>query len=248
MRIVSVLSYRIGRHTGWDIIEVCPGRTVIYGQNGTGKSLLFRGMRAWSRPVYDVSALPGWTADATDIVGAWGDVARVLMDVDEEGDDPSAECVFVDDERLAHLDHGFPGISVTDDDAYEMLRLRFARRLERMGGDDLRRRGRIPRLVRIEGLPILAGLHFAPTGLRTIAALALALALRDVRSPGVPLVIDDGGLGMLDRELRDRAVREVAGLDGQVVLFTGVEDVAWELGMSHMLPPCRRARRRVARH
>ena len=247
MRIVSVLSYRRGYHTGWDFIEVGPGRTVVYGWNGTGKSRLFRGMRTWSRPVDDVSALPGWTADATDVVGAWGDVARVVMDVDYEGDDMGARCVFLDDEGLERQMDGDVGPWTGGDVELGALDRRFALRLARMAGDDLERRGVAPALHVSNECLVLAGLENTPSGLRTIAALALALALRDVRSPGVPLVIDGGGLGMLDREQRDRAVQELADLDGQVVLFTGVEDVVWQLGMNHILPPRRRARGRRTR-
>lgn len=238
MLIRSVTANGFGPLVGRNVIEFAPGRTVIHGRNGTGKSVLFRGMRGWFHGVSDVSSLPGWFTNAADPRGVWSDVGRVLVEVEGEEDDT---CTFLDDELIAHLDHGYPGISVTDDDAYEMLRLRFTRRLERMAGDDLRRRGRIPRLVRIEGLPILAGLHYTPSGLRTLTALALALAIRDVRSPRTPLIIDDGGLGLLDREHRWRVAQELTGLEGQVILFTSVADVAQQVGVDWVLAPFRHA-------
>lgn len=239
MRIVSVTVNAIGPFVGRNVIEFDPGMTVVYGRNGTGKSVLFRGMRGWFHGVSDVSSLPGWLANAADPRGAWSDVGRVLVEV--EGEEAGA-CTFMDDERIASLGEGIPAPFAMGDHGIYMLGVRFARRLERIAGDYLERRRIAPALRSSDGVLVMTGLENAPSGIRTIAALAFALALRDVRSPRSPLVIDDGGLGMLDRPLRAQVARELTGLDGQVILFTSVDDVAERLGIDYVLAPVRHAR------
>ncbi len=228
---------------GRNVIEFAPGMNVVFGRNGTGKSTLFKGMWAWSRAVDDVFALPSWTADATDNTGAWGDVARVIVDVDDGGEDcAGAWCLFLDDDEIAGLLGYGVGPWREGDDWIDALDIRFCRRISRMVGDELVRRNVVPALEWSDPGIVLVGLESSPTGLKTIVAIALALALRDVRSPRTPLIIDNGGLGLLDREHRWRVARELTGLEGQVILFTSVADVAQQLGIDWVLAPFRHAR------
>jgi len=199
MLITTVAVDSIGPFAGRNIIEFSPGMNVVYGRNGAGKSILFRGMRSWSRPVDDIASLPGWTVDATEDSGAWLDVPRVVVEVDEEQDDAGAESFFLDDEGLARLLDGGVGPWQDGDDWIDALDIRFCHRMARMAGDDLERRNVTPALQWRDPGVILVGLESSPTGLKTIMAIALALALRDVRSPRMPLIIDDGGLGMQEQ-------------------------------------------------
>jgi len=242
MMIRQVTVDDVSPFVGRNVIDFGPGMNVIYGRNGTGKSVLFQGMRAWSQQVDDVFALPGWIEDATDNTGAWCNVPRMVMEVEDEQVDAGAECFFVDDENAARLEQG--GSVYVDDDSFSfaMLTVRFTNHLARMGCNFRGQRGRSPG-VSVQGHTFaLVGLNGAPSSVRVLAALALVLAYRDVRSPRAPLVIDDGGLGMLDREHRMYITRELTGLDGQVVLFTSVRDVARQLGIGHELVRSPRAR------
>ena len=216
-----------------------PRRTVVHGRNGTGKSVLFRAMRARLKVVRDMGAWPGWLAASTDPREAWSDVGRVLVEVESREE---STCTFLDDDEIVRLLYRGVDPWREGDDWIDELDISFCQHLSRMVGDDLERRNAVPGLEWCDPGVVLAGLENAPTGLKTMTALALALALRDVRSPDGPLVIDDGGLGMLDQQYRRRVVRELAILEGQVILFTGVDDVAERLGTDYIVAPVRYAR------
>lgn len=238
MRIVSIMATGLRDRPGLGIIRLDPGPNAIYGPNCSGKSRLFLAMRSLCRQVADVTALPGWTVDRTDPSDIWSDVPRVFVEVDVD----ERDCVFLDDGLLLRLQDEGAGPWQGNEDDLRALHARFARRLERMAGHDIDRRGVPPALQSRNGTVFPVLLDDAPTGLWTLAILALTLALGDDRSPRAPLVIDDGVLGTLDHEHRDRVIHELTDLDGQVVLFTGDWDVAQQLGVRYALGPVARER------
>ncbi len=250
--IRSVTANAFGPLVRRNVIEFGPGRTVVHGRNGTGKSVLFRAMRARLEVVKDVSAWPGWAAGATGPVGTWDDVGRVLVEVDDDDGDKGDDCHFLDDDGLELLLYDTSGWRSMDDGELDALNQHLSRHFARLLPGDRRRRDVVPNvMVRrdafvmhdIDGGWIRVAEHPAfATGGRLVATLALALALRDVRSPRGPLVIDSGGLGVLERPCRDCVTRELARLDGQVILFTEVDDVAERLGIDYTLAPVRHAR------
>ena len=242
MIIRSVTVDGVSPFVGRNAIEFGPGMNVVYGRNDTGKSILFRGMRAWSRPVNDVSALPGWAADVTDCTEAWSGVPRLIVEVDFDRGEADGECVFLNGEQLARLEVGHSGASVTYNFWYGRLRQIFPHRLERMVGEELLRRGRSPRLRRFNDTLVLSGILGLPFSHRILTVLALALAIRDIDTPTPPLVIDDSVLGVLDSMYRRRVVRELTCLEGQVVLITGLDDIAELIGVDWVLAPFRHAR------
>ena len=250
MLIRSVTANGFGPLVGRNVIEFGPGRTVVHGRNGTGKSVLFRAMRARLEVVRDMGAWPGWSAGASGPGGTWNDVGRVQVEVDDgdQGDD----CHFLDDDGLELLLYDTSGWRSMDDGELDALNQHLARHFAQMLPGDRRPQDMVPTVMvlreafvmcDIEGGFIRVADHPAiATGGRLVATLALALALRDVRSPRGPLVIDSGGLGVLDQRCRDLVTNELARLDGQVILFTSVDDVAERLGTDYTLAPVRHAR------
>ena len=252
MLIRSVTTNGLGPLVGRNVIEFGPGRTVVHGRNGTGKSILFRAMRARLEVVKDMGLWPGWSAGAVGPGGTWDEVGRVQVEVDDDDGDQGDDCHFLDDEGLELLLYDTSGWRSMDDGELDALNQHLARHFARLLPGDRRRRDVVSNvMVRrdvfvmhdIDGGWIRVAEHPAfTTGGKLVATLALALALRDVRSPRGPLVIDSGGLGVLDQRCRDLVTNELARLDGQVILFTEVDDVANRLGINYVLAPVRHTR------
>lgn len=252
MLIRSVTVNGIGPFAGRNVIRFNPRRTVVHGQNGTGKSVLFRAMRARLQVVGDVGAWTCWAAGAVGSGGTWDDAGRVHVEVDGDRETHGDDCHFLNDDSLGLLLYDTSGWRSMDDGELDALNQHLSRHFARMLPGDRRRQDVVPTAMvnreafvmrDIEGGWIRMADHPAFTaGGRFVATFALALALRDVRSPRSPLVIDSGFLGGLERPCLDRVTRELARLDGQVVLFTSARDVARQLGIDHELVRSPRAR------
>ena len=252
MQIQSVTVNGFGPFLGRNVIEFAPEMNVVHGRNGTGKSVLFRAMKVRLEVVKDMGAWPGWAAGAVGPGGTWDDAGRVHVEVDDDRGDHGDDCHFLDDEGLDLLLYDTSGWRSMDDGEMDALNQHLSRHFAQMLPGDRRPQDVVPTVMvlreafvmsDIEGGFIRVADHpaFAAGG-RFVATLALALALRDVRSPRGPLVIDSGGLGVLERPYLDRVTRELARLDGQIILFTGVGDVAERLGIDYVLAPVRHAR------
>ena len=252
MLINTVTVDGVGPFGGRNVIEFGPGMNVVYGHNGAGKSILFRAMRAQITVVGDVGTWAGWVAGASGTDGPWSDVGRVHVETVHDGSNQGENCFFLDEEALELLLYDTSEWRSMDDGELGALNQHLARHFARMLPDDRRQDTVVPTvMVRrdsyfmhdIVGGWIRVAEHPAfASGGRLVSTLALALALRDVQSPRAPLVIDSGGLGRLDLPCRNLVIRELARLDGQVILFTSVDDVAERLGVDYILAPVRHAR------
>lgn len=254
MSIHSVTMDGIGPFAGRNRIDFSEGRTVIFGRNATGKTTLFNALRERLLAPIEVDSYTGWrwgaVTHASSSDGPWRAWRRYSVEVSDGSTSPP-EFVFVDvDGPAGPLPDGTMLRGLEHDEREVLARL-FGGYIRRLiprdnhlwrtftpEGSD---RGDDDTFTLYTGLRELRENGSLPSSDRFCVVFALALAMRHVLAPWASLVLDDC-CGMLDDPRRERLVRVLIGLYGQVILFTSVDDVAERLGIDYVLAPVRHAR------
>jgi len=236
IRSITVDNYKV--FAGRNRIDLSEGRTVIYGRNETGKTILFNALRDYILGHQDTFAYASWSGSiCTSILGGGPRDAQgtcgieVELSDDEEG--PPPELVFIGSDDLERIIMSRHERSPLEDDEDEEFDRRISDYLARLNPwyEHELSRTEVARSREILHRWVHRG---GSSGY--LASFAYILAMRDMRTTSAPLIIDDC-FGRLAGVFREHVMVVLAGLEWQIILFTCAGDIAYHLGIDYVLDP-----------
>jgi len=226
---MTVTDYKIFK--GKNLIRFHCGPTTIIGENGTGKSILFKALR--DHLLHDKLARI-WPENRTPVEEPsmkeeqQNEGDEVLTLILEGAHEERRGGVFIDErilEAVLKETSFLDGMKDWELDEFNKRLSEIATKLfvdhplgvseqppVKVATDSVLIRTRSGKWQRLDEDESLS------SSMRDLFALVLLLALRDVLFPGAPLIIEDC-LGRCDSGQRERVADVLKGLDGQVILF-----------------------------